>query len=408
MLNDNIKIAIASLKSAKWRSLLTMLGVIMGVISVVTVVSLGEGLRREVSHQLGSFGKGFIAVQPGQTVKRDKNGKITDVNVLPGLIGSSLTEQDVQTVSQTAGISATAPLGILSGVAETEDRQLANTPIIATASAFPDVMNRKISYGGFFGSEEDTKQVAIIGKSLAIKLFAENVPIGRSFRLRGQSFLVRGVFEDFPTNPLLLTVDFNGAIFVPYGAAKNLLNSPPPIYQIFAKTLKTDDVDEVGARLTNNLLNAHAGQADFTVLSRDENIEATGGLLQIITQVVAAIAGVSLLIGGVGIMNIMLVAVTERTREIGIRKAVGATNRQIRSQFVIEAGLLSLVGGIVGVLGAYLVDFLIRLFTSLQPVIPLWIIGLSIGVALITGVLFGVAPALKAARKDPIEALRYE
>ncbi len=408
MLNDNIRIAMASLKSTRWRSALTLVGIIVGVVSVITIVSLGEGLKQQVKRQVQTFGEGFITIQPGQTVVRDGDGRITKANLLPSLSSSSLNEQDVAQVRQTNGVKLTAPIGLASGIIQTDDQQMPNATIIATGPDLPDVLNHKILFGGFFGNDEDSKNIAIIGKTLAQTLFGENVPIGRSFRLRGQSFLVRGVFEELPPTPLLLTIDLNRAVFMPYGAAKNLLGISPPINQIFVKPKDPKQVDEVVANLTANLLAAHSGQQDFTILKPSEQITAAGDLLGVITEVVTVIAGVSLIMGGIGIMNIMLVAVTERTREIGIRKAIGATNQQILNQFIIEAGLLSLGGALIGVTVAFIVDFCIRLSTSLEPVVPLWIIGISIGVAVAVGVLFGTVPALKAARKDPIEALRYE
>ncbi len=407
LINDNAKMAWTAVKSARWRSLLTMLGIIIGVAAVITSVSLGEGLKRQVKQQVGSFGSDLITVRPGQTIKRDANGKVISVDLLSALGTGSLGEPDWSVVAQTPDVASSAPLSLLPSTLDVNGRQTAIT-VIATAAGLPDTLHQKLAYGSDWGDNEETKNIAVLGKNVAQTVFGDNAPIGQAFRLRGQNFLVRGVFEQFAPNPLLPTVDFNRVVFIPYGAAKNVLGTPPAIAQIVAKPRQPEQLDEVVSHLTINLLSAHGGQADFTVLKQAENTLPTNALVHAITQVVVGIAAVSVILGGVGIMNVMLVAVTERTREIGIRKAIGATNRQILSQFMVEAAVISLGGAALGVMLAFLAEVVIRLLTALEPVIPFWIVMVSVGISVGVGLLFGTVPALQAARKDPIEALRYE
>jgi putative ABC transport system permease protein len=408
MWRDHIKMALISLSRAKWRSLLTMLGIVIGVVSVITTVSLGEGLKHQVRQQAGQLGSDLITVRPGRVVTRDKNGDITSVHMLAGFGATALTEQDLNLVMHSADIRAAVPLSVIPGLAETPERTFADGPIIATTTGFPNIMRQKVEFGGFFTKDEAERPLAVIGKRVADRLFDSDVPIGRSFRIRGQNFVVRGVFEEFPPSPLALNVDFNAAIFIPYKVATDLMGAAPPIYQILARPVDAKHTPDAVASMQAALVGAHAGQEDFTILKQDENLAITSRVVNLITEVIAGIAAISLLVGGVGIMNIMLVAVTERTHEIGIRKAVGATNRQILSQFVIEAAMLAFSGGLVGIALSLLGNFLIRLFTNLQPVVTVWVVLVAAGMSVVVGLIFGIAPALKAARKDPIEALRYE
>ncbi len=406
LLNDNLKMAWASLKSARWRSLLTMLGVIIGVAAVIITVSLSEGLKRQVSHQSGGFTNHLITVRPGQTVKRDNNGHVVGVNLTTAFNSGSLSESDFGAVTSSAGVSDSAPLSLLPASLDVNNH-VNPVDIIATTTDWPGLFNQKLDYGSFWSGSDESSNVAVLGKRAAELFFGDSAPIGQAFRLRGQNFLVRGVFEELPPNPLLPTVDMNNAVYIPYGTAKQILN-PAPIAYIVAKAADSSQLDATISRINLNLSSAHGGQQDFTILRQSEISAPTTALLHIATQVVVGIALVSLILGGVGIMNIMWLAVTERTREIGIRKAVGATNRQILNQFLAEAAVLSLIGALLGVLTAYVVDFGLQLLTSLKPAITPGVIVLSVGVAVSIGMLFGILPAMQAARKDPIEALRYE
>jgi ABC-type antimicrobial peptide transport system permease subunit len=408
MIFANVKIAMASIRGSRWRSILTMLGIIIGIVSVVTTVSLGEGVKKQVSQQINQLGSDLITIRPGKTVTRDENGNITGVNFIAGIGGSNLSENDLEIVKKTENMRVVSQLSIITGIARIDDREFSGGFIVATNESMPEILNQKVEYGSFFGAGDTHKHVAVIGRRVAEQLFQENVPIGKSLQIRGESFIVRGVFEDFPSNPLSPGSDFNGAIFIPYEIGKTLTGGNAQIYQILAKPDNPDIIKQTIRDLTERLKSAHGGEEDFTILKQDESLSITGNILNLMTSMIAGIAAISLLVGGIGIMNIMLVAVTERTREIGIRKAIGATNRQILGQFLIEAMVLSVWGGIIGIALSAVANFLIRIFTDLQPVITLQVVAVATLVSVSVGIIFGIAPALKAARKDPIDALRYE
>ena len=406
MVTGNFKIAMDSIRTAKWRSFLTMLGIIIGVVSVVTIVSIGEGVKKQVTNQISHLGPDLITVRPGKTVSRDKAGNVNGINYLTTFAGNALSESDLKAIQQSRNVDSAVPLSFVTGTPKIQDREYNNGFIYGKTDKLPDALNQKIEYGAFFSPDDASKDVAVIGRTVAEDFFQEQVPIGRSMQIRGQNFVVLGVFEEFETTSILPGADYNSAIFIPMNSGKKINNGQTSIQQIFAKPSSPELTDDAVDAIRASLLIAHAGQDDFTILKQEDNLAITSSILNLLTGLISGIAAISLIVGGIGIMNVMLVSVTERTREIGVRKAVGATSHQVLAQFLIEAAVISFVGGIIGVVCSLLANFFIRVFTDLQPVITLSVMGIAVLVALLVGIIFGVAPALKAARKDPIQALR--
>lgn len=407
MAQNNIRMAMNSISAYKWRSFLTMLGIIISVVSIVTIVSLGEGVKHQLSAQITRTGKDLITVRGGTIVDRNEKGEITGVNLLNLFAGNNLNETDYQVVNGVPNMQLVAPFASISGAPATDDGVRANNiSTVATTSKAADALSQDVQYGGFFSDSDTDSATAVIGKQVAEQLFKEDAPIGKSFQLRGQRVVVQGVFKKFAATPLTPGIDYNNTIFVPYTFGQRLTGATLQPYQILVRPNADVSSAQAANDISNALKQAHGGQTDFTVLQADDNLALASTALSLITNVVAAIAAVSLIVGGIGIMNIMLVSVSERTHEIGVRKAVGATNKQILRQFLTEAVVLSTTGGIIGILFAILANYLLRVFTNLQPVITLPIVSVAVLVAIIVGSVFGVAPALQAARKDPIEALR--
>ncbi len=410
MFGGNLKMAIATLRASKWRSLLTMFGIIVGVVSVVTTVSLGEGVKRQVLGQINRLGSDLITVRPGNLVTRDDKGTITSVNAIGtyGFGTGSLNDQDIATVQQTKYIKQSSPIGLLNSGLKSGDASYGEGFVLGVNQHMPDLLQQKVEFGSFYQDSDQNKQIAVIGKRVAEKLFNENVPIGQSFEIRGQEYVVRGVFEEFNGSTLSTGVDLNKAVFVPFDGIKEQVGNSLQVVQIIARPEKSSQTNDVIRELNQSFTTTHNGQQDVTILRQDENLTVTNTLLNILTSFIAGIAAISLLVGGIGIMNIMLVSISERTHEIGIRKAVGATNRQISRQFLLEAAVLSFVGGVLGVLLALLTNFIIRISTNLRPVVAWQVVLLAVAVAWLVGIVFGIIPAIQAARKDPIDALRYE
>ncbi len=406
MMNGDTKLALHSIKTAKWRSLLTMLGIIIGVASVIVTVSLGEGVKQQVSNQLSQFGNDLITVRPGKSFNPDQNG-VLGINLFSN-VSATLTDKDVKIVEKSDGVKISAPLSIVSAVPRYDGREFNKGLVIGTSYNLPELINHKVQYGSFFSVGEEGRNVAVLGSKAAQELFQENVPIGKSFQMRGEDFIVRGVFSEFENNPVTPGGDYNNAVFIPYTTGKTLSEGNAQVFQIFAKPKDQNNLDQVTRTIHDALMTAHDQQEDFTVFTQGKTLDEASYTLSLITAMIAGVAGISLFVGGIGIMNIMLVSVTERTREIGIRKAVGATNRQIMRQFLTEAIILSIVGSIIGVILSFAINFVIRMTTELEPAVDFKIAGIAVGVAVIVGIVFGIAPAFRASRKDPIDALRYQ
>lgn len=406
MFSTYVRMAVRSLRSARWRSFLTMLGVVVGVSSVVTIVSIGEGVKTQITHQVASAGSEVITVRPGRLVERDDHGRVTKVHYQGVVTAGSLTDSDIAAVRKSKGLANVVPFGLLSGVPQAESATANDAVVIGTSADMMSVLNRKIAYGAFFTANDAHTPAAVIGPRLAETLFHENAPIGRSFTLRGQEVIVRAVMESAAPVPQDLGINYDYAVFLPYEYAKTLAGGSLQMYQILVRPLPTTEPPVAVKTITNNLVTAHGGQTDFTVLQAADNLAIASNALNLMTALVAAMAAISLIVGGVGIMNIMLVAVSERTHEIGVRKSIGATNSQIRWQFLIEAVVISATGGVFGIIASLLANYLLRITTSLEPAFDPFLMAYALLGAVLLGTLFGLAPAIKAARKDPILALR--
>lgn len=401
--------AIASIRASRLRSFFTLLGVIIGVFSVITTISLAQGVKNQVVEETDKLGNDVLTVRPGQAFKKDQYGIISEVNVLsPSVTSSVLNEKDLVTIRDTEGVRSVVPLNLVSGVPTHDQKSMEEAVIIGTTPSLPEMFDQEIEFGSFFDDRDSNKKSAVIGALVAEKLFGENVPIGQFFSLRGQEFVVQGVFERHKTISVSQGIDFNNAVFIPYQAAKDINNGAAHSFQILARANHVEQVDKLESKLRENLKKNRGGQEDFTILQSNDTQAITSTVIDLITTLVTGVAAVSMLVGGIGIMNVMLASVSERTREIGIRKAVGATNHQIRRQFILEAAVLSIWGALIGVVMAGLFNVFLRIVTNLQPVISWSVVLLSIVASVIIGIVFGTAPAIKASLKDPIEALRSE
>jgi ABC-type antimicrobial peptide transport system permease subunit len=406
ILYDHLRSAWKSVRTNKSRAILTVTGIVVGVVSVVSIVSLGEGVKQQVRDQINHVGKDLLTVRPG---KAESYGGIKGLGAsLEPVPSGSLSPTEVRIIAKTSGVALSAPLSVVSGQVAGGDHSAGDVAIVGTTDKFVDAMRAHITYGGNFDTDNPYASTALVGSRVAERMFDDAVPLGRSLTIRGQEFHVAGILDDISVSPFSVDVDFNDAIYIPYDTAQRLADNNLTTYEVLVRPDSPADTDAVITRLTDNLAKHHGGQHDFSVMTHAESAAATNEILNLLTTLVGGVAIISLIVGGVGIMNIMLVSVAERMHEIGIRKAVGATNRQILEQFMMESAVLSLAGGLLGVALAYLINLALRLTTELQPVISWQVVVASLILSLLVGIVFGSAPALKAARKDPISALRNE
>lgn len=370
------------------------------MIAVTSVVAIGEGVKQQVGNQAARYGNDVLLVRPAQT------GTELAGTGLPGGTGALLNATDLDVIRRTPGVSIAVPLSAISGSVR-GDYTINNPLVIASTPQLDTVLNQKIDYGGFF-TASDNDRTAVLGANMARKLFSDNAPLGQRFTFRGKTFMVSGVFKEFAAAPFSLEANYNQAIFIPYAAAQNLLGVAPQINQIFVKTKAHANVMDVTRAVQVAITDAHGGANDTVVLPPGAKGVGSDETLHLITLMTIGVSLIALVLGGVGIMNMMLVSVTERIHEIGLRKAIGATNSQIMRQFVTEAAAISAVGSFIGLLGSFSVIGMLDFYTSLHPVIVWPVALLTPLVAFTIGVFFGSIPALKASRMDPIEALRHE
>lgn len=398
----HIRAGLDSVRGARVRNFWAMFGIIVGVASVITVVGIGEGVKTQISNQIHHFGKDLIVIRPSSN-----NTNQSKSNLLSGIrYAGSLSSKDLLAVVSAHGVGKSAPLSLASGSVRSDNYTYADGVVIGTTADLPALLNQSLAYGDFLTKQDIGNNVAVIGSYAAVKIFNDAVPLGRTFSFKGQEFIVQGIFNQFNTTPLSQDIDFNKAIFIPYDVAANLTDNTASTFEILAKPVDAKRVTAVTANIKQSLNDIHNGESDISVLLQSQNLASGNAIVDLITHLIAGVAAISLLVGGIGIMNVMVVSVSERMHEIGIRKAIGATNRQILSQFIIEAIFLSFTGGIIGIILAFTIDLGLRLTTTLRPEISLQLVAIASGVSLVVGIVFGSLPALIAARKDPIEALR--
>lgn len=384
-----------------------MLGIIIGITSVVTIVSLGEGFKHRVVGQVSQFGSNVITVRPGKLVST-KDGA-DSLNLLALLSTSTLSTQDYESLTNLKSISSAAPMDFIASSVNSEGQQLDNISVLGTTDNLPEILKMNVEIGSFFTSSDANNNIAVIGSAVANNLYGTDNPVGHTIKIYDEDFIIHGVVAKSATSlPLLSQSDFNSVVFVPFNAGKKLVGGKDNIVQILSISKDVQNPETAIADVRSTIFKNHRQQEDFSVLKQTELLNLAGNTISSATGFVSAIAAIALLVGGIGIMDIMLANVSERTREIGIRKALGATNRQIRNQFVVEGLTLSIGGGLLGVIASLIINLVLKLYTNLDPIVTISVILLAVGVSIILGVLFSVTPALNAARKDPIRALRGE
>lgn len=402
----NFKLAIQNLKSTRVRTTLTIVGVIIGITSVTAILALSEGAKNNIRGQVNELGDDILTIRPGKA-SRDDNGFLKDYNYLAAFGTSTITESDIETLKHNTNVNSVAPLMLVTGSVTDFEKHPSSGVIVGTTPSGDEALGLNVNAGEFINDIGNDDKV-VLGRNLALEMFGSEVTTGQKLLIRGQEFTVIGILNYFPSSTTVSTVfDLNNAAFVSLPAAKSFNQGVAQIQQLNLRLQPGVDAKNEATAIHQKLVEHHHGEDDVAVLLPAETLQIADSILGTFSKVISAVAAISIIVGGVGIMNIMLVSVTERTREIGIRKAVGATNSQVLNQFMIEALVMSLTGGVLGIIAGFALAYTAGTFIGFMPGITWQIAATGLVISLAVGVLFGAWPAFKAARKDPIEALRY-
>ena len=403
-LTSSLPSAFEALRANKSRSVLTTLGIVIGVVSVIVIVGLGQGSTAQVTAQLSNLGTNVLTIMPGSTSSSGIRGGAGTQTSLKAEDAAAIGES----VNGVAAISSTVT-GSAQIISDTGNWQ---TRIQAVEPAYQQIQSWQLAEGGFFSEadNEGARNVAVIGQTVATNLFPSGTsPVGKQIRIRNVPFTIVGLLQ---TKGSGFGGDQDDTVLIPLRAGQIRLFGSTNVNSILIQASSSDQMTQMTADVTSLLRTRHKIQAgrpdDFSIRNNSDLLSTVGSVSQTMTYLLGGVAAVSLVVGGIGIMNIMPVSVTERTREIGIRMSIGARGSDILAQFLTEAVILSLIGGLVGVAIGIGIIFTVPRLTGLAAVVPLNAIALSVGFAALVGIAFGVYPARKASQLDPIQALRYQ
>lgn len=408
---ENIRLAISGLVDHKFRSFLTMLGIIFGVASVITMLSIGEGAKREAIAKYQDLGVNNIIV-------REKKMTDEELEEVRAKFSQGLSIQDAAVIKEIVpGVTQTASQSELSSEAKYTDKSLKSN-VIGITPEYAKLMNMNIARGDFITEDQYNRQlkVCVIGSGVASALFRSEDPIGKMIKIEDQWIEVAGVLQSktlfTETVGELAARDLNSDIYLPLTTFLSRFSKENPlaseIQQITVQLDNSGQLEEAAKLIDGILKRRHFNNEDYSIVVPFELMQQEEKERQIYNFLLGAIAAISLLVGGIGIMNIMLATVMERTREIGIRRAIGARKIDIMRQFVMEAVAISITGGLIGVLLGVVLSLVVTLFTDVSTVIRVYSIFIAFGFSVLVGISFGYLPAKNAAELKPIDSIRYE
>ena len=399
-----LKIALKALNNNKLRCFLTMLGIIIGVASVITMLAIGQGSKDSIKAQISEMGSNMIMIHPGNMQRGGVRHSADDMQ--------TLKVEDYEALGELDGVAAVSPSVNTGGQLVNGNNNYPST-IYGITPDYLDIRKLKVKDGTIFSDHDihTAAKVCVLGKTVVDNLFPNGEdPVGRVVRFGSIPLTVIGVLEPKGTNTM--GMDQDDVVLAPYTTVMKRILAIDYIQGIFASAVDEYHTDETIDEITATLRMRHKlkddADDDFDIRSQQELSEMMNSTSDMMTVLLACIAGISLLVGGIGIMNIMYVSVTERTREIGLRMSIGARGIDILSQFLIEAVIISVTGGVIGIIVGVVASWLVTMIAHWPVSIQMYSVGLSFVVCTVTGIFFGWYPAQKASNLDPIEALRYE
>ena len=403
MYKESFLMAWASLIANKMRSILTMLGIIIGVAAVIALVSIGNGVKQQVSDSISSLGSNLLMVMPG--APRTPGVRPTASSQ------RSLKEGDYKAIAKLDGVAAASPFTSNSYVAIYQSNNWTTT-VSGVSPSLQTINNLTMKDGRFITEKnvQNRERVAVVDSTIVKNLFGNENPVGKDIRVKNIPFKIIGVLESKGNSSM--GEDQDDVVYIPYTTAMERVQGVDYLRMVYVSANDDNGINRLQADIENLLRVRHnikdSNLDDFNIRNMQSIMETMQQTTSTLTLFLGAVAAISLVVGGIGIMNIMLVSVTERTREIGIRKALGATYNVIVTQFLIEAVVISLMGGIIGIIFGIGASQLISKFSGMSTVLSIPTIFLSFGFSIAIGLVFGVYPARKAARLNPIDALHYE
>ena len=398
---DLLRMALRSLISHKLRTFLTALGIIIGVASVISMISIGEGARQQTLSTISKFGTNIITIKPGQKKTRHVSTGKVDTLVL----------DDAQFIEKHVSLITGVAAQVYRSAQLKFGNKNTNTTVRGTGKSYVHLANFEMQTGRYFNQQEinAAKRVCVLGATVVKNLFEESNPLGKTIKVDGKNFIVIGITEP---KGALSWFDPDDQIFIPVTTAQKRVFGMNHIQSIDVQAANIEDLELIKEDIAQILRLRHntpeGKEDDFYVQNSSQWLNSWGDAAKTFTYLLGGIAAISLMVGGIGIMNIMLVSVTERTREIGIRKAIGAKKREILEQFLIESVVISFLGGGIGVLIGIAISKMVSNIGGWETIVSTQSILLAFGFSVGIGIFFGFYPANKAANMNPIEALRYE
>jgi putative ABC transport system permease protein len=399
-----VKLAVQSIRKNKMRAALTMLGIIIGVAAVIVMVAVGFGARSRIKAQIDNLGTNMIVITPGAA---QQAGVSQGAQAFP-----NLTVDDVEKIRRDAQVVTAVSSVVVTRAQVIGDAGNWRTLINGVDTDYQTIRDWDLATGDFFTPEDVAamRKVAVLGRTVAEQLFPGSDPVGQEIQIRNVPFTVAGVLQ--PKGQTATGTDSDDVVLIPYSTAQSALSGRTFIPQILASTASEGDIaaaqEEIRVLMRESRRIPDGEAEDFTVRNQNELAEAASSSTRVMTLLLAAIASISLLVGGIGIMNIMLVSVTERTREIGIRLAIGARGSDVLTQFLVESIVMGMLGGVIGLATGYAGAEILGRFTGWDTVMSPLVMVVAVVFSGAVGVFFGYYPARKAASLNPIEALRYE
>lgn len=405
LIKTHFKLARTSIKENRTRSFLTCLGIAIGVASIVLILSLMGGISNLVKSEISEIGSDLIVVRPSST-KDNITNIVEELTSANNFQKSNLTVSDVSEIAKIEGVSAAAPIAISTNTVTSEKNTFSSVPVLGTNLDFIKIEPLALKFGGFL-NEQNEENAVVLGHTLSLALFNTiNSTVGKTINIMGEKFMIVGVLDEVEKSINFDNIDFDNALIMDVKSLDKITGSTQ-IQQINVKAANTDSLAKISEDIRNSLVTQKLGDQNFSVSYGDAITHPASSLFTIVSGMLTLVAAISLVVGGIGIMNIMLVSVAERSHEIGVRKAVGASSRNILMQFLFEALILSILGGIFGLILGYVLAFIISTLTPFAPFISWEIVLLTFLTTLIVGIIFGIYPAVKAASKNPIDSLKH-